>query len=88
MKVNKLQFGFMPGKRTVNALFITRKLLEKYLQQNRELCLCFVDLEKAAFDRVPRKVMEWHWVEFWGERKKEEREPKVHMEKWQIVAKS
>ena len=59
LELNEMQFGFMPGKGTVNVLFIVRKLQEKYLQQNRKLCLCFVDLEKA-FDRIPRNVMEWH----------------------------
>ena len=53
-----MQFGFMPGSGTVNALFIVRRPQEEYLLTNRKLYLCFVDLEKA-FDRVPRKVVEW-----------------------------
>ena len=59
LELNEVQFGFVPGKGTVDALFIVRRLQEKYLQQNRKLSLCFEDLEKA-FNRVPRKVMEWH----------------------------
>ena len=31
---------------------------ESYLEKNRKLFICFVDLEKA-FDWVPKKVIEW-----------------------------
>ena len=47
----------MPGKRTVNAIFIVR-MQEEYQKKDKKLYTCFVDMEKA-FDRVPRKVMEW-----------------------------
>ena len=51
-----MQFGFMPGWGTTNAIFILRQLQEKYLAKNRKLYFAFVDLEKA-FDRVLRKVI-------------------------------
>ena len=57
VKVDQMQFGFMPGRSTVNAIFILRRMQESYLKKNRKLFNCFVDLEKA-FDRVPRKVIE------------------------------
>ena len=58
VKVDDMQFGFMPGKGTIDALFIVRRMQEEYREKNKKLYMCFVDLEKA-FDRVPRRVMEW-----------------------------
>ena len=58
IEINEMQCGFMPGKGTVDALFIVRMLQEKYAKKKKKLYMCFVDLEKA-FDRVPRKVIEW-----------------------------
>ena len=57
VKVDQMQFGFMPGKSTVDAIFIFRRMQESYLEKNRKLFICFVNLEKA-FDRAPRKVIE------------------------------
>ena len=56
--IDDMQFGFMPGKGTIDAVFILRRIQEEYLARQKKLYMCLVDLEKA-FDRVPRKVVEW-----------------------------
>ena len=56
--VDDMQFGFMPGRETTDALFIVRRMQEEYRKKDKKLYMCFVDLEKA-FDRLPRRVMQW-----------------------------
>ena len=58
VKIDEMQFGFMPGRGTTDAIFIVRQLQEKFLAKKKKLYLGFVDLEKA-FDRVPREVVRW-----------------------------
>ena len=58
VEVDQMQFGFMPGRSTVDAIFILRRMQESYLKKNRKLFICFVDFEKAM-DRVSRKVIKW-----------------------------
>jgi len=48
-----MQFGFMPGKGTTDAIFTVRQMQEKYGCKGKKLYFAFVDLDKA-FDRVPR----------------------------------
>ena len=42
----------------VKVQFILRRIQEEYLAKQEKLYMCFVDVEKA-FDRVPKKVVEW-----------------------------
>jgi len=55
VKIHAMQFGFMPGKGTTDAIFTVRQMQEKYGCKRKNLYFAFVDLEKA-FDRVPRDV--------------------------------
>ena len=56
--IDSMQFGFMSGRDTTDAIFIIRQLQEKHLGKHKPLYFAFVDLEKA-FDCVPRKVLWW-----------------------------
>ena len=54
VEINKQQYRFMPEKKTIDAMFALRMLMEKYREGQRELHGAFVDLEKV-YDRVPRE---------------------------------
>ena len=58
MTVDEMQFGFMPERGTIDAVFILRRMQEEYHAKGKKLYVCFENLEKA-FDRVQRKMMEW-----------------------------
>ena len=46
MSVDEMQFGFMPERGTIDAVFILRMLQEEYHAKGKMLYMCFVDLEK------------------------------------------
>ena len=54
VNLNEMQFGFMPGKGTVDAIFIVRRMKEEYQKKDKKLYLCFVDMEKA-FEKSAKK---------------------------------
>mgnify|MGYP007071599789 CR=1 FL=1 len=58
VNIDGMQFGFVPGKGTTDAIFVVRQMQEKFVAKNRALYYAFVDLEKA-FDRIPREVVRW-----------------------------
>ena len=58
VNIDEMQFGFVRGRGTTDAIFVVWQLQEKYIAANKLLYFAFVDLEKA-FDRVPRKVLWW-----------------------------
>ena len=53
-----MQFGFMKGNRTINAIFMARQMQDNFRVKGKKLYFGFVDLEKA-FDRLPREVISW-----------------------------
>ena len=50
--IDSMQFYFVPGRGTTDAIFIIHQLQEKYIAANKPLYFAFVELEKA-FDLVP-----------------------------------
>jgi len=61
IEVDDMQFEFMKGKGTTDAIFTVRQVQENFRVKGKALYFGFVDLEKA-FDRVPREVIQWAWA--------------------------
>ncbi|EYB90344.1 hypothetical protein Y032_0221g2564 [Ancylostoma ceylanicum] len=50
------QFGFIPERSAIDAIFIARQVMEKYREKNKPCHIAFLDLEKA-YDRLPRSIL-------------------------------
>jgi hypothetical protein len=56
--VTENQFGFMPGRSTMDAIFLIRQLMKRCREQKKDLHIIFIGLVKS-YDKVPRNVMWW-----------------------------
>ena len=56
--ISEGQYGFQPGKSTIQPLFCLRMLQEKHREFGKELHVVFVDMEKA-YERVPWELI-WY----------------------------
>ena len=48
--IDDMQFGFMPGEGTIDAVFILRRMQEEYSAKQKILYMCFVDLKKHLIE--------------------------------------
>ena len=55
-RLDEKQYGFRKGKGTRNAIFILRMIIERSLEMQKDVYLCYIDFAKA-FDRVKHEDM-------------------------------
>ena len=58
-EISQLQFGFVPDKSTINAIFTLSMLAERCIEMQKDLYLCFIDYSKA-FDNSKTRETRQH----------------------------
>ena len=57
-EISEVQYGFMPDRGTRNAIFVLRRLVERMIERQTDVYVCFIDYSKA-FDTVkPESLIE------------------------------
>jgi Reverse transcriptase (RNA-dependent DNA polymerase) len=56
--ISKNLFGFMPGRSTIEAIFLIRQFMERHQEQKNDLHMIVINLEKA-YNKIPRNIMWW-----------------------------
>ena len=55
-EIAPVHYGFMPDKGTGNAIFVLRRLVERSVEKQRDVYICFIDYNKA-FDTVKHESL-------------------------------
>ena len=50
-EISEVQYGFMPDRGTRNAIFVLRRLVERMIEKQKDVYVCFIDYSKP-FDTV------------------------------------
>jgi hypothetical protein len=53
--VTENQFRFMPGRSTIEAIFLISQLMKRYREQKKDMYMVFLD--QKVYNKVPRNVM-------------------------------
>ena len=58
VKIDAMQFGFMPGKGTTDVIFTVWQMQEKYGCKGKKLYFAFVDLEIKHLIEYPERSLD------------------------------
>ena len=61
IRILENRFGFIPGRSTIEAIYLIHRLMEFYRDRKKDLHMVFIDFERA-YDRVLREVL-WKCLE-------------------------
>ena len=55
-EISEVTYCFMPDRGTRNAIFVLRRLVERMIEKQIDVYICFIDYSKA-FDTVKHKSL-------------------------------